>query len=80
MAARGTLHLAADPRRSGAFERDPADDAARWTRLDAGLAKICEATGCRRMRPEDFTGAYGERMYLLFMAIRPELFRPTQRR
>jgi hypothetical protein len=24
------------------------------------------------MRPEDFTGAYGERMYLLFMAIRPE--------
>src|SRR3981189_124840 len=72
MAARGTLHLAADPRRSGAFERDPADDAARWTRLSRGLAKICEATGCRRMRPEDFTGAYGERMYLLFMAIRPE--------
>src|SRR5882757_275898 len=72
VAARGTLHLAADPRRSGAFERDPADDAARWTRLDPGLAKICEATGCRRMRPEDFTAAYGERMYLLFMAIRPE--------
>src|ERR1700674_1823441 len=49
VAAPGTLHLAADPRRRGASERDPAHDAARWTRLDAGLAKACEATGSCRM-------------------------------
>src|SRR6266851_2009586 len=70
--ASGGLHLAADPRRRGTSERDPAHDAARWTRLDAGLAKACEATGCRRMRCEDFAGAYGEGMYLSVMAIRPE--------
>src|ERR1035438_8140037 len=50
MAASGGLHLAADPRRSGASECESAHDAARWLGLDAGLAKACEATGSGRMR------------------------------
>jgi len=79
VAARGTLYLAADPRRSCSSQSDAADDAARWTRLDAGLAKACETTVCCRMRCEDFAGAYRECMYLLFMRFVPKLSRPTQR-
>jgi transposase len=41
--APGALHLAADARRRRTFERDPARDAARRPRVDAGLAKACEA-------------------------------------
>ena len=72
VAATRGLHLAADPRRRGASERDATRNAARRTRLDAGLAKACETAGSRRMRREDFAGACGEQMYCLVMAIRRE--------
>ena len=54
VAAAGTLHLAADPRRSGASERNAARDAARRARVDAGLAKACEAAGSCRVRGDGF--------------------------
>jgi hypothetical protein len=41
--APGTLHLAADPRRRGACQRNATRDATRRTRLDACFTEGCEA-------------------------------------
>src|SRR6266404_7439414 len=70
VAAARELHLAADPRRRGASKRNATRDAARRTRLDAGLAKACEATGCCRMRIslEPMASA----CMFLIMTIRPD--------
>src|SRR5258708_31306440 len=72
VAASGGLHLAADPRRSGASECESAHDAARWVGLDAGLAKACEATGSGRMRCMISLEPMPSACIFWVMAIRPE--------